>query len=146
MKFPNIFLSYGRADVKPSEEEHPDTLSTVERVYSHLKALREHLQATPWYDKRDLPSVTKFTDEIERAIENSRYLLLFIGQHSLQSEWCKREWMHALKHCVPIIPILIRGTWADIGDKLPKDITAHNGIDAVSLSAAEVLDEISRLV
>jgi hypothetical protein len=40
-------------------------------------------------------------------------MLPFIGAHAMRSEWCAREWKHALKHCKPIVPILLEGDWND---------------------------------
>ncbi|MEO1289445.1 MAG: NB-ARC domain-containing protein, partial [Chloroflexota bacterium] len=108
-----IFLSYGRGDVYPKGTDNPVEreahFTIVEKVYKYLQTLG----LKPWLDKFDLTADCEFTDSISQAIENSRYLLLFIGDHAMNSEWCAREWKHALKHCVPIIPILLKGDWGD---------------------------------
>jgi hypothetical protein len=128
----NIFLSYGRGDVYPIGTTNPvereQHFTVVERVYSNLKLMNG---VTPWLDKYHLTADREFTDSINEAIENSRYMLLFIGQHAMTSDWCKREWMHALKHCVPIIPILLEGDWgdADIQAKYPARILMTDGIN-----------------
>jgi len=127
-----IFLSYGRGD-------NPDMVRQV------AEALNSQSTCRAWYDKLDLPAVTQFTDEIATAIENSEYLVLFIGNHSLDSVWCEREWRHALNHCIPIIPVLAKGTWGDIGEKLPKRIRNINGVDGVVLPIEKVISEIMRL-
>jgi len=127
-----IFLSYGRGD-------NP---TIVQKIAQDLNLQSNEHGLHAWYDKFDLPSVLQFTDEIAHAIDQSQYMVLFIGEHSLNSEWCAREWHYALQNCVPIIPILIQGTWDSIGDKLPAQIKNVNGIDATQLSFAQVMTEI----
>jgi len=131
-----IFLSYGRGD-------SPDI---VQQIAQNLNSLSNEYGLQAWYDKFDLPSVLQFTDEIAHAIDQSQYLLLFIGEHALNSEWCVREWRYALQKCVPIIPILIQGTWDSIGDRLPIQIKKVNGIDATRLSFAQVMTEIRQRI
>ncbi|GAB5493948.1 MAG: hypothetical protein Phog2KO_41630 [Phototrophicaceae bacterium] len=125
-----IFLSYGRGDVyKPDVEndvEREAHFTIVEKVRSHLKAVG----FSPWLDKYDLTKDRTFQESINDAIVNSRYLLLFIGKHAMQSEWCTREWKHALRHCIPIIPILLEGDWSD-GDVLntyPMRVLSTDGV------------------
>ncbi len=128
-----IFLSYGRGDVYPKGTDNPVEreahFTVVERVYKHL----QQLNMTPWLDKFDLTADRPFTDSINEAIERSQYMLLFIGQHSMNSEWCAREWKHALKHCVPIVPILLEGDWGDkdIQEAYPTRILSTNGINTL---------------
>jgi len=126
-----IFLSYGRADVYPkgttNAVEQAKHFPIVEKVYHHLKKLGHK----PWFDKEDLTADVSFQDSINRAVEQSTYMLLFIGKHAMQSEWCAREWKHALKHCVPIVPILLEGDWGDddIQATYPSRILMTDGIN-----------------
>jgi tetratricopeptide (TPR) repeat protein len=132
-----IFLSYGRKD---DDELYP----IVEKVARHLNALPNF---KAWYDKIDMISTLEFTDEIAKAIEASGYLVFFIGDHSLNSEYCQREWMHAIKHCVPIIPVLVNGTWEDPRiQALPRQINRKNGLDMTKLSESDFLSELVRLL
>ncbi|MEZ4668030.1 MAG: toll/interleukin-1 receptor domain-containing protein [Anaerolineae bacterium] len=112
-----VFLSYGRRDVYPQGVTNPveqeQHFPLVEKIYHHLNGLKDTLGLEPWFDKRCLTHDRPFTDSINYAVEQSDYLLLFIGAHSMASEWCEREWKHALRHCVPIIPILLEGQWSD---------------------------------
>ena len=130
-----VFLSYGRKDVYPKgttnaveQEQH---FPIVEKVYRHLYGLRDQLGFEPWFDKLCLTKDRAFTDSINQAIEQSDYMLLFIGKHSMGSEWCEREWKHALANCVPVIPILLEGGWgdADIQAAYPEQIRYTDGID-----------------
>lgn len=132
----HIFLSYGRGDVYPKGTNNPveqeKYFPIVEKVYHHLLGLREHLGAEAWLDKHCLTTDREFTDSIHQAVESSRYLLLFIGKHARQSPWCAREWKHALKHCVPVIPILLEDRWEDpeVVAAYPERIRKTDGINA----------------
>ncbi|MBA3871114.1 MAG: TIR domain-containing protein, partial [Anaerolineae bacterium] len=130
-----VFLSYGRKDVYPKgttnaveQEKH---FPIVEKVYRHLKGLNSSTGLEPWFDKLCLTKDRAFTDSINLAIEQSDYMLLFIGKHSMGSEWCEREWKHALANCVPVIPILLQGSWgdADIQAAYPEHIRYTDGIN-----------------
>lgn len=130
-----VFLSYGRRDVYPQGVTNPveqeQHFPLVEKVYRHLNGLRDSLGLDPWFDKYNLTHDRAFTDSINRAIEQSEYLLLFIGKHSMGSEWCEREWKHALRNCVPIIPILLEGKWddEDVKATYPARILSTDGIN-----------------
>jgi len=144
-----VFLSYGRKDVYPqgtsnNAVEQAQHFTIVQKVYDHLK----RAQHQPWLDKYDLTSDRPFTDALQLAVENSTFVLLFIGAHAMQSEWCQREWKHALARCVTIIPILLEGTWEDdaLKQTYPASILSANGIaplDKVGkLDEAFLLSEI----
>jgi hypothetical protein len=149
-----IFLSYGRRDVYPKDAAsavaQAQYYPLVEKVYHHLHALRTQLGMEPWLDKQCLTSDRPFTDSINEAVEQSTYMLLFIGKHAIQSEWCKREWTHALKHCVSIIPVLLEGKWEDddIQRTYPARISSTDGINPQrgdgTLDENFLLSEITR--
>jgi tetratricopeptide (TPR) repeat protein len=129
-----VFLSYGRKDVyedKTNAVEQEAHFPIVEKVYRHLYGLRESTNLEPWFDKLCLTHDRHFTDSINLAIEHADYMLLFIGKHSMASEWCEREWKHALANCVPVIPILLEGSWgdADIQAAYPETIRYTDGIN-----------------
>jgi tetratricopeptide (TPR) repeat protein len=130
-----VFLSYGRRDVYPqgatNAVEQEAHFPIVEKVYRFLYGLRDSTGLEPWFDKLSLTHDRQFTDSINQAIEQSDYMLLFIGKHSMGSEWCEREWKHALANCVPVIPILLEGGWgdADIQTAYPETIRYVDGID-----------------
>ena len=137
-----VFLSYGRKDVYPqgtsnNAVEQAQHFTIVQKVYAHL----QQAQHQPWLDKYDLTSDRPFTDALQLAVENSTFVLLFIGAHAMQSEWCQREWKHALARCVTIIPILLEGTWEDdaLKQTYPASILSANGI--APLDKAGKLDE-----
>ncbi|MFZ4828884.1 MAG: NB-ARC domain-containing protein, partial [Phototrophicaceae bacterium] len=144
-----IFLSYGRKDVYPkgtsnNAVEQAQHFTIVQKVYHHL----QQAQHQPWLDKYDLTSDRPFADGLQLAVEKSTFVLLFIGAHAMQSEWCQREWQHALARCVTIIPILLEGTWEDeaVKQAYPARILSANGIAPLdkegNLNEAYLLREI----
>lgn len=132
-----VFLSYGREDDEPF----------VKQVHEYLTA--QGIFA--WYDRENLPSRGEaFTAEIARAIESSDRMLLFIGDYAAKSEWCKREWLHALKNCVPITPILVHHTFATVSDTIkrtyPSDVLQSPGLACTPDQRADAEAKIHKLI
>jgi predicted ATPase len=122
----SVFLSYGRGDDEAFVREMWQYL-TDKGIFA-------------WFDRENLPSRGEaFTNEIARGIEASERLILFIGAHSAKSEWCEREWRHALKHCIPVVVVLVQHTFdgknstpklpSDIKSKFPDELFAVNGLE-----------------
>lgn len=65
-------------------------------------ALRESLatnevRVTAWRAQEDLELGSKFIEEIENAIASCNYFLLVLSPRSVASDWCRREWLRALR-------------------------------------------------
>ena len=106
----HLFISYARKD---------DTDNFDGRGKSLLRCLYDDLSIATddqedrvevWWDQTDMPNRGQpFTQEIRAAIEQSDKLLLIVGEHALQSKFVEAEWRHALRACVPVIPLLLGG-------------------------------------
>lgn len=79
---PKVFLSYARED-----------LQQVEQVYNSLKAAG----FDPWLDVKDILPGSQWKFEIEKAIENSDFFLLFVSKKSASKEgYVQREIVYGL--------------------------------------------------
>jgi WD40 repeat protein len=106
----SIFISYSRKD-----------LAIAEKIVS---ALAESNLDT-WIDWKSIPKGEKFEQEIYQGIEGANVFLFLISPESVQSEWCKKEVVHATKNSKRIIPILIQD--AD-NDSIPLGVSERNWI------------------
>lgn len=140
-----LFLSYGR-------EDDMEFVARVHNLLSkHLKS--KEFEFFVWYDQEELLSRgMAFTDEIARAVEGSDVVLLFVGLHATHSEWVKREWLHALKYCIPVIPLIVVGD-GEIGDCLttyPHAIQSANAIDCRKHGEADtwngIIDKLAQFL
>jgi TPR repeat protein len=91
----DIFVSYSRQD---SDEVNP--------MVSRIK------EAIPWiniwFDITGIESGDEFEDKIIDAIDNSEIVLFALSNHSLKSEWAKREVTYAKNEQKRVIPILLK--------------------------------------
>lgn len=108
-----VFLSYARNDDDP--DYHDPNKSFMRRLYNDLIAAGYDV----WWDREHMPSRgLTFLDEIRDAITASRRLILVVGEHAVKSDYVTDEWLHALKCCIPVIPIMRNGDYSIIPDKL----------------------------
>jgi tetratricopeptide (TPR) repeat protein len=119
---PRLFLSYGRGDDE----------AFVRRLYDRLK--REGYPV--WYDRVDLPSRGEdFPAELQTAIRQAERVLLVCGPHAKKSPWVAKEWQTAQEACLPILPLLRLGDYAEsipaaIGPKDARDFRPEDRFEA----------------
>lgn len=88
----NVFISYS-ADTKGRAEE--------------LTTALESQGIEPWVDFRDLHPGQRFRDEMERAVDAAKWLVILVGPEGRATSWQEAEWSTALA-----------GTWTDREKKL----------------------------
>jgi len=125
-----VFISYARADDEPF----------VERLFQSLKALGYE----PWYDRENMTNDgAPFSQAISDAIVRSNRLLLVVGPRSVASRYCRGEWETALKHCIPVLPLLRLGDY----DLIPPSIGKGHAVNMrAERDEGEALNELHRLL
>lgn len=96
------------------EHEHHDAFIS----YSHVDAefaesVRSALEARDtdvWIDESDIPSGSRWREELERAIETSDAFVFLLSPESAGSEHCRRELAHAVELNKRILPVRVRET------------------------------------
>ena len=91
----HIFISYSRKD-----------LVIAEKIINALA--KDDLE--PWIDWKSIPKGETFESEIQQGIEKAEIFLFLVSPDSIQSEWCNKEIVHAIKNGKRILPIVIRDT------------------------------------
>jgi hypothetical protein len=94
---PQVFLSYARQDAQ-----------AVERVAEDLRRRGVDL----WMDRQDLVAGDRWLPQIEAAISEADFMLVFMSEASLKSRWVQREYQVALQRQAEIggnslIPVLL---------------------------------------
>lgn len=101
----DLFLSYARADDEPF----------VRRLYDAL--ITEGV--TVWYDREAMPNRgLNFSENIKRAVLDSKRLALIVGPHALTSEYVTKEWKTAESACIPVIPLMRLSDYKDLPPEL----------------------------
>lgn len=90
-----IFISYSRKD-----------LGIAEKI---IDALAKY-DLEPWIDWKSIPKGETFESEIQQGIEKAEIFLFLISPDSIQSGWCNKEIVHAVKNGKRILPFVIRDT------------------------------------
>ncbi|PJF34904.1 MAG: hypothetical protein CUN49_13270, partial [Candidatus Thermofonsia Clade 1 bacterium] len=125
-----VFLSYARDDDEPF----------VRRLYDDLTERGFDI----WYDRVKMPNRgLGFPQEIAQAIEEADYLVLVCGPRAYTSEYVRKEWQHAQRHCKPILPVV------RLGDFPPPilDQLGPNPVDAIDMrDDAQYADKLNYLV
>ncbi|MEM9218539.1 MAG: TIR domain-containing protein [Cyanobacteria bacterium P01_F01_bin.150] len=88
----NAFISYGRADSK----------AFAIRLNQRLM----DAGLTVWFDADDIPFGIDYQDEIDAGIANSDNFIYVISPHSVNSPYCDKELLLALKYNKRIIPLM----------------------------------------
>ena len=88
----DTFISYGRADSK----------SFATKLQARL--LEEGLKV--WFDQNDIPLGVDYQNQIDDGIEKAHNFLFIIAPHSVNSPYCLKEIVLALKRNKRIIPLL----------------------------------------
>ena len=99
----NAFISYRHLE--------PD-LSVARKLYTLLESYpdAEHPQLNIFIDYSELPSAS-LSEKIDRALEQSQYLIIICSKRTPKSKWCRQEITKfiTLGKANNIIPILIEG-------------------------------------
>jgi hypothetical protein len=106
----DVFISYSRKNIAFAKLLH--------------EALQENDLGT-WIDWQDIPPSADWLAEVYEAIEQSDTFVFIISETSLESEICRYEIAHAVKHNKRLIPIVIQDIEAG---KVPKELAALNWI------------------
>ncbi len=106
------FISYGRADSK----------AFAARLQKDLGEAGFNM----WFDQNDIPLGVDFQNQIDDGIEKAHNFLYVIAPHSVNSPYCLKEVVLALKRNKPIIPLLhveaiTFDTWQERNPKGTKD-------------------------
>ncbi|MDL1970731.1 MAG: TIR domain-containing protein [Candidatus Desulfofervidaceae bacterium] len=142
-----LFISY-------SHEDNIDEKPYIKEFIKHLTPLKKEGLVEEWYDRKNLPG-KEFQDEIDKNLENSDIICLFISANYLASPSCEREKKKALKlrkeKGILVIPIILSPCgWLDDKDiskllALPTDgkpITTFENRDEAWLDGYTGLKEI----
>jgi len=86
------FISYGRADSK----------AFAAKLQGDLGEAGFNM----WFDQNDIPLGVDFQSQIDDGIEKAHYFLYIIAPHAVNSPYCLKEVLLALKRNKPIIPLL----------------------------------------
>jgi GTPase SAR1 family protein len=87
----DVFISYSRRDTE-----------FVQVLHEALKST----QYDAWIDWQDIAPTTEWWKEIELGIETAHTFIFVISKGSVESEYCRKEVDHALKHGKRLIPVL----------------------------------------
>ncbi len=122
-KFKDAFISYGRAESK----------IFAAKLGRHLTGAGFDI----WIDQDDIPLGVDFQHQINEGIEAAHNFIFIIAPHAIQSPYCLKEIVWALKWKKRIIPILhIEPKDKAIMDQLHPEIAKINW-----LYMREILDE-----
>lgn len=103
----DVFISYARADDE----------AFVQRLHADL----DQRGVSVWWDRAAMESRGRtFLQEIRDAISGCGRLLLVVGPGSVQSEYVRAEWQHALDECKVIVPVLRIGERSAVPAELSK--------------------------
>jgi len=92
----NLFISYSRVDSE-----------FVLRLVRDLRTLHIEL----WFDQIDIPPGANWDDEIERALDQAKIMIVVLSESSGQSQNVRNEIGHALDQGKQIVPVLLsKGT------------------------------------
>lgn len=82
--FPQIFISHSSEDK-----------GTVESLVEHLdNALMKRIPCVIWYDNHCIPFGSNIFHEIQRGVQESDIVLVFLSENSIHSGWVTQEWRH----------------------------------------------------
>ena len=111
----DIFISYSRLD--------------IEKAQVIKKELEEKSKVTCWMDLDGIESASQFEDVIINAIDKSKAVIFFLSEHSMSSEFAKKEVRYANETNKKLIPVRI-------DDSNPKKWFLFNfsGVDVIDYS------------
>jgi hypothetical protein len=146
MSTPGDPSSPAPADQDGGAEHHDAFIS-----YSHVDAafadaLRVALEARSidvWIDEADIPSGSRWREELERAIETSDAFVFLLGPDSATSEHCRKELQHAVELNKRILPVRVRET---PDEQVPEALAAYQFIPSRGVFGAEFDASVERLI
>lgn len=131
-----IFISYRRAD------------SSAESGRLHSTILRELGKDSVFMDTSSIEPGTKWTEELEEALQASQIVIVVIGPDWLrvsdeyglrridqEGDWVRQEIEFTLRQNKQLLPLLIKGAKIPPSDKLPTSIS-----DLTQRQAVEIRD------
>jgi WD40 repeat protein len=92
VKIRDAFISYGRRDSKQFATD----------LYQRMIGEGREV----WFDQEDIPLGVDFQEQIYEGIETADNFIFIIAPHSVKSEYCLKEILHAIKFNKRIIPLL----------------------------------------
>ena len=123
-------MSYARKDDNLDPNYTDPEKSFTRRLYNDLKKCGLDV----WWDQVDMSSRGQsFTQEIGNAISHCDLLLLVLGPNALTSSYVQQEYQHALKLCIPVLPILREGDY----ETIPAQVKGPDARDFVGASLRE---------
>lgn len=91
-EYKDVFISYGRAESK----------AFATKLHDWLRADDYKV----WFDQNDIPLAVDFQSQIDEGIQQAHNFIFVIAPHSIQSVYCLKEILHAIRLGKRIIPIL----------------------------------------
>jgi hypothetical protein len=126
-----IFVSYARVDNTRREQ----IMNLLKRVFENHKF---------WYDK-NMSVGDVVSEEIIKEINKSRVFLILGSKASMESDYCRNEYRHAMKKRKKILPIFIENP-NDCKELAPVDIRHHiETTNYIELSDAPTDEDLARL-
>lgn len=80
--FPLLFISHSSIDKKRIEQIIPIFETTLNRIFP----------SSFWYDKWNIRAGGDIHQEVEKGVEGSDFVIVFISKDSLKSGWVEKEW------------------------------------------------------
>jgi WD40 repeat protein len=106
-----VFISYSRRNAP-----------IVRRIHAALVAAGRE----PWIDWNDIPPSARWMAEIRAAIDAANDLVVVLSPAALDSETCRQEWEHAVRHNKRLIPVVVEDVPPD---DVPEAVRSLNWID-----------------
>lgn len=117
-----VFISYAHRDETATRSVQGGGYPSA--FWTHFRALLEPLQADGveldevrvFFDQERLRTEDRWSDAIERALDECEVFIFLVSVNSLTSRFCKeRELQKAVLRGVPIVPVLLADVyrWAD---------------------------------
>src|SRR5690242_14844449 len=106
-----IFLSYSRRDTQ-----------FMQLILQTLRVAGFQV----WVDINLTPGTPSWASEVEKALDNTRCVVVLLSPSAKKSEWVKRELEYAHLRKIRIFPILVRGT---ARESIPLSVAGTHYID-----------------
>jgi TIR domain len=140
-----IFISYRRSD----------SAGYAGRIYDSLR--REFGAKSIFMDVDSIPAGDTFAKTIEETIAQSDVVLALIGQYWLvdakgqrlvdnERDFPRMELASALRHNIPVIPILLEGVTIPSADQLPDDLKRLLDRQTLDIRNVSFRGDIDRLI
>jgi len=139
---PLIFINYRRTDTKAAA----DIEAELARALGAGVAFRD----------AQMPAGTRFPRELSERAKSCKVMLSVIGDkwdapHNLrllnqESDWVRREIAIALRHRIPVVPILVGARGLLVADNLPADIRAIAELQSPQLRRGYDAQDVQKLV